>query len=146
MKISRFDDSFTRIFGDGVGITETGESFFVRFYEHFLDSSPAVRALFATTDMPRQVTMLRRSTYELVTFYVTGVLGEPLRRIAQVHQHLNLTPELYDVWLDALVATVHEFDDQCDELTEYAWRLAMSPGITYMKLWCGATQNPFDGP
>jgi hemoglobin-like flavoprotein len=146
MKIARFDESFSRIFGEGVRITETGESFFVRFYEHFLASSPMVRALFANTDMPRQVTMLRRSLYEFLTFYVTGVLSEPLRRIAQIHQHLNLTPELYDAWLDALVATVREFDDECDELTEYAWRLALTPGIAYMKLWCDTQRNPFDGP
>jgi hemoglobin-like flavoprotein len=146
MQHQRFENSFKRIFGEQVGITEAGESFFVRFYEIFLASSPVVRELFTRTDMTHQVTMLRRSLYELVTFYVSGVLSEPLRRIAQVHQHLAITPDLYDVWLDALIATVREFDSECDELTEYAWRLALTPGISYMKLWCGSSQNPYDGP
>ena len=146
MKVTRFEDSYSRIFGDRIGITAVGDLFFARFYEIFLASSPAVHELFARTDMPRQITMLRRSLYELVTFYVTGALTEPLRRVAQVHQHLGVTPELYDCWLDALIATVQEFDPACDELTEYAWRLALIPGVTYIKLWCGSDQNPFDGP
>ena len=29
---------------------------------------------------------------------------------------------------------VKEFDDQCDLSTELAWRWAMTPGITYMRL------------
>jgi hemoglobin-like flavoprotein len=146
MQIARFEASYSRIFGDQVGISEAGDAFFVRFYELFLASSPQVRELFAHTDMTRQVTMLRRSLFELVTFYVSGIVSEPLRAIAQVHQHLQLNPDMYDDWLDALVATAREFDRECDELTEYAWRLALMPGITYMKLWCGADANPFDGP
>jgi hemoglobin-like flavoprotein len=146
MQISRFEESYRRIFGDQVGISEAGDAFFVRFYELFLASSPQIRELFTHTNMARQVTMLRRSLFEVVTFYVTGIVSEPLRRIAQVHQHLNLNPAMYDDWVDALVATVREFDQDTDELTEYAWRLALTPGITYMKLWCGADANPFDGP
>src|SRR5262245_50567979 len=139
MTIEHFEASFSRIFGSQVSIDASGESFFVRFYEHFFASSPRVAAMFARTNMPRQVTMLRRSLYELVTFYVTGTLSEPLRHIAQVHQHLAVTPELYDRWLDSLIATVREFDPECDALTEMSWRLAMTPGITYLKIWCGST-------
>lgn len=146
MQIARFEASYSRIFGDQVGISEAGDAFFVRFYELFFASSPAVRGLFSHTDMTRQVTMLRRSLFEIVTFYVTGTVSEPLRRIAQIHQHLNLQPAMYDDWLDALVGTVREFDPEYDELTDYAWRIALIPGVTYMKLWCGADSNPFDGP
>jgi hemoglobin-like flavoprotein len=146
MQIARFETSYSRIFGDQVGISEAGEAFFVRFYELFLASSPAIREMFAQTDMTRQVTMLRHSLFELVAFYVSGILSEPLRRIAQIHQHLKLNPAMYDDWLNALVATVREFDDDCDELTEYAWRLALTPGITYMKLWCSSDRNPYNGP
>ena len=145
MRARRFEASFSRIFGNQVGITEAGEAFFVRFYDVFL-ASPRVREMFLRTNMGRQVTMLRRSVYELVTFYVTGTLSEPLRRVAQIHQHLPITPDLYDRWLDALIATVREFDPECDELTEAAWRFAMTPGITYIKIWCGSTCDPFDGP
>jgi hemoglobin-like flavoprotein len=145
MRLKRFEESFSRIFGHQLGITPKGEAFFVRFYEIFLES-PRVRMMFAKTDMARQVTMLRHSMYELVTFYVTGTLNESLRRVAQVHQHLAISPDLYDRWLDALITTVAEFDPECDEPTEDAWRLALTPGITYMKIWCGSTRSPFDGP
>ena len=128
MTVKHFERSFSQIFGNQVGINAAGETFFVRFYEIFLASSPRVPELFARTNMTRQVTMLRRSLYELVTFYVTGTLSEPLRHVAQVHQHLAITPDLYDRWLDALIATVREFDPECDALTEYGWRLALSAG------------------
>lgn len=146
MKTQRFEESFFRIFGNQVGITEAGEAFFVRFYDIFLGGSPRVREMFFRTNMDRQAVMLRRSVYELVTFYVTGTLSEALRRVAHIHQHLAITPDLYDRWLDALIATVREFDPECDELTESAWRIAMTPGITYIKMWCGSTRSPLDGP
>jgi hemoglobin-like flavoprotein len=145
MKLNRFEASFSRIFGNQVGITVSGEAFFVRFYEIFLES-PRVRLMFAKTDMARQVTMLRHSMYELVTFYVTGTLTESLRRVAHLHQRLALSADLYDRWLDALITTVAEFDPEYDELIEDAWRLALTPGITYMKIWCGSTRDPRDGP
>jgi hemoglobin-like flavoprotein len=145
MKLNRFEASFSRIFGNQVGITLAGEAFFFRFYEIFL-VSPRVRMMFAKTDMARQVTMLRHSMYELLTFYVTGTLTESLRHVAHVHQHLAISPDLYDRWLDALIETVAEFDPEFDELIEDAWRLALTPGITYMKMWCGSSRSPYDGP
>lgn len=145
MKLNRFEASFARIFGNQVGITVAGEAFFFRFYEIFL-ASPRVRVLFAKTDMARQVNMLRHSMYELVTFYVTGTLTESLRHVAHIHQQLAIAPDLYDRWLDALIATVAEFDPDYDELIADAWRLALTPGITYMKIWCGSSRSPYDGP
>ena len=145
MKLNRFEASFSRIFGNQIGITVAGEAFFMRFYEIFLES-PRVRMMFAKTDMARQVTMLRHSMYELVTFYVTGTLTESLRHVAHLHQRLAISSDLYDRWLDALIATVAEFDPEYDELIEDAWRLALIPGITYMKIWCGSSRNPCDGP
>lgn len=36
--------------------------------------------------------------------------------------HLDITPELYDLWLEALVATARKFDPEWDDSVESAWR------------------------
>ena len=145
-QIALFEESYARIFGDQVGITKAGDAFFNRFYDIFLRKSPRVAKLFANTDMSRQATMLRRSLYEFVTFYVTGQVNEDMRRVAALHQRLDISSDLFDLWLDALTETVAEFDSECTELTEFAWRLAMAPGITYVKLWSDFEHRPADPP
>ncbi len=47
-----FDQSYTRLFGDDVGLHEAGNTFFDRFYYHFLQD-PEIDELFRKTDMPR---------------------------------------------------------------------------------------------
>ena len=128
-----FDASYTRLFGEGVGIREESNPFFERFYIHFLDD-PRVADAFRNTDMNRQVGMLRRSFFHLVAFYVSHEPSAELERVARVHQHLGIAGTLYDLWLEALIETVREFDPDCDLTTELAWRLAMAPGLTYMRL------------
>lgn len=129
-----FDASYQRLFGDGVGINEQSDTFFAAFYRHFL-ARPEIGELFRETDMTRQVSMLRRSFYQLAAFYVTCEPSAELERIAGIHHSLGLEPSAYDVWLDALIATVADEDPRCDLTTELAWRWALTPGITYMKLF-----------
>ena len=57
-----------------------------------------------------------------------------LEYIARQHDrhHLNIEPDLYDLWLEALIDTVREFDNEFDEEIENAWRSVMRYGIEYM--------------
>jgi hypothetical protein len=145
MEVSHFDASYSRIFGDQVAISAAGDAFFGRFYEIFVARSDEIRSLFAGTDMVRQASMLRRSLYELVAFYVTGTLSEQMRDVAMIHRRLDFSPVLWDYWLDSLVETAAEYDASFDEVTGYAWRLAMTPGITYLKLSCDPATTDFAG-
>ncbi len=145
MELSPFDASYSRIFGDQVSISARGDAFFDRFYEIFVARSADVRDLFANTDMARQASMLKRSLYELVAFYVTGSVSAQMVDIAVLHRRLHFDPKLWDHWLDSLVDTAAEFDDEFNEITNYAWRLAMTPGITYLKLACHPELNGPDG-
>jgi len=129
-----FDESYTRLFGDDVGIHEAANTFFERFYYHFLQD-PEVDELFRKTDMPRQVSMLRKSFFQLAAFYVTNAPSAELERLAFIHDRLGIADAHYDRWLDALVETVKEQDSDCDLATELAWRWALAPGLTYMKLF-----------
>ena len=128
-----FDESYRRLFGEGVGINESSTPFFEAFYANFLGDPDIARA-FAQTNMRRQVAMLRSSFYHLVAFYVSATPSAELKRIARLHHELGIPHEYYDLWLDALVNTVREHDAKCDLATELAWRWAMAPGITCMRL------------
>lgn len=141
-----FEKSYIRVFGTRIGITPTGEAFFRRFYQRFFAASPRVPELFRQTDMNRQVQMLKKSLFQVVALYITNTITDHLRQIAERHRLLDIDAELYDLWLDCLVDTVVEFDDQCDFTTELAWRLALTPAITYMKLWAGSESSPMQGP
>ena len=111
----------------------SADALFKRFYQHFLEN-PAVAEMFESTDMERQVQMLKRSLFHVVAFYVTGSPGPELKRVAEMHRHLALRPEMFDGWLKALIATVKELDVAADEKTLLAWCWALTPGLTYMRL------------
>jgi truncated hemoglobin YjbI len=129
-----FDASYQRLFGDEIASAEGADRFFAAFYRRFL-ADPAIAELFADTDMQRQVVMLRKSFFHLAGFYVTNNPSGEMERMARVHHRLGVAAIDYDRWLDCLVDTVAEFDPHCDMATELAWRWALAPGITYMKLY-----------
>ena len=129
----RFEESYGRLFGSDVGIGSTGDPFFAAFYRRFL-ASPEIAGMFEATDMDKQIKMLKKSLFQLVTFYVTAEPSAELQRLAEVHANIGIKPEMFDEWLTALLATVREFDAEADEATELAWAWALTPGITYMRL------------
>ena len=130
-----FENSYRRVVGGGVGIDEKGSIFFRKFYDNFLASSDQVTEMFASTDMDQQVKMLQRSMFHMISFYVSKQEDNYLEGVAESHsakQH-NVSPGLYDLWLESLVQTVIEVDEEYDDSVGLAWRLAMAPGIVYMK-------------
>lgn len=129
-----FDASYERLFGDAIATDDSADPFFAAFYDRFLDD-PDIAELFHSTDMQRQVSMLRKSFFHLAGFYVTNTPSGELERMARLHYRLGISADHYDCWLDCLVATVAEFDPKCDQATELAWRCALIPGITFMKLY-----------
>lgn len=130
---ARFDASYERLFGQSVSIGDEAGTFFDDFYANFLRRQE-IRELFRNTDMAKQGAMLRRSLFHLVAFYVSHEPSAELERIALVHARLGIADQHYDQWLDALMETVRAHDTHCDEATELSWRLALTPGITYMRL------------
>ncbi|WP_150910753.1 globin [Marinobacter halotolerans] len=126
-----FDESFDRVLSASVN----GTDFFEAFYQRFLRASPEIQMLFRDTDMARQRSMLKKSFYSLVAFYASGTVDDVLRRVAHCHsaEALNIKPHLYDLWMECLIDTVRVFDPEYTDNVELAWRLILSPGITYMK-------------
>ena len=129
----RFRESYERLFGVGVTMGESADRFFERFYDLFLED-PEVAELFASTDMQRQVQMLKKSLFQLVTFYVINEPSAELDRLAEIHKVVGVSPGMFDTWMQALLNTVEALDPEFDQLTALAWCWALAPGMTYMKL------------
>lgn len=111
------------------------QDFFETFYRRFIASSGEVAAKFDGTDMKAQSRALRQAFYLLLR----AVGGDPeawqaleLRAIRHDSRHLDIRPELYDLWLDCLLDTVRDFDPQADAATEAAWLRTMRQGIDFM--------------
>lgn len=126
-----FEASYERIFGTDNEHQEN--EFFECFYQIFTRNED-VRLMFAETDMSKQIHMLKRSVFDLVGFYVTGIPSAEIIRLADIHRQLNIDSLWLDHWLAALVDTVDAMDPEADELARLGWMCAMLPGITLMRL------------
>lgn len=126
-----FDASFRRVLGEGA----YHPGFTARFYEHFLSASDEVAGRFSGTDMSRQKTMLHDSLLSLVDFNRSRRLTEQMARLSRVHSRSgqDIPAHLYTLWLDALLATVREFDPEFSDTVDVAWRLSLAPGIAYLQ-------------
>ncbi len=111
-------------------------TFIDRFYTIFLASSPKVQEKFANTDFERQKRALRASLHLMLLVAGDGENGPEyyLKDLAEIHskQQRNIGAELYDMWLNSLLATVREMDPRCSPDIERAWEKVMGIGIRYL--------------
>jgi hemoglobin-like flavoprotein len=128
--LQTFEASLTRC--------EADSSFFDRFYDTFLASSPKVREKFAHTDFGRQKQALRDSLRTMLRAAADRD-GNPARHLARLagrHSSgdLKVGAALYDNWLDSLLATVRTADPEYTDEIGAAWEKVMMVGIRYMLL------------
>jgi hemoglobin-like flavoprotein len=112
----------------------SGPRFLDLFYEKFMAASPAVREKFSRTDFVRQKRALRASLW-MMLMAAEDEAGGPeryLALLADVHGARGIGAELYDLWLDSLLATVEECDPQHAPEVRDAWEQVMMVGIHYM--------------
>ncbi len=85
--------------------------------------------------MDSQIHVLEKSMFHMISFYVAKTDTEYLRTIALTHnrEQYDIKPEYYDIWLEALIETVEKLDPGYNADLGLAWRLAMTPGIQFMK-------------
>jgi hemoglobin-like flavoprotein len=106
------------------------------FYQRFLASSPKVQARFAGTDFERQKRALRGSLWMILLAAQDEEKGPEryLGSLADMHsaRHLEIGAELYDLWLDTLLAAVAECDPEHTPEVRAAWERVMMVGIHYM--------------
>ena len=109
--------------------------FIQAFYQRFTSASPEVAFRFENTDFTQQVRMLERS----LLLMARAVLGEPegiahLEGVAASHskRRLNITPSLYELWLDALIETARDYDTEFDARVESAWKILLGQCVDKM--------------
>ena len=126
-----FAESYARVMGQGA----YNPDFIGRFYDLFVGSSETVADKFANTDMLLQKTMLHDSFTTLLDFNAHRKPTDYMQRLAQVHGRSgnDIPPDLYELWLESLIAVVETFDEEFSRDVELAWRLTLAPGITYLK-------------
>jgi hemoglobin-like flavoprotein len=111
-------------------------TFFSRFYQRLIDSSEDIAATFAKTDLEKQKAAVENGL-TMVLMYAKGVrwAEAPLTRIRTSHaaDRLAIRPEWYKNWVDALIETVRETDDQCTEELEQQWRQVLARPLEFIK-------------
>ncbi len=114
------------------------QDFLHHFYDAFIDSSDEVRQKFRRTDFPRQARVLADSLFVLAV--AAQGLPESIARSSlpflaerHDHAHLDIRPELYDLWLECLVDTARTHDPDFAPEVEEAWRKTLAVGIEYMR-------------
>jgi hemoglobin-like flavoprotein len=128
MKISLKEVTPKALFTQSLDRCESNDLFIKTFYERFMSSSDEVRKKFRFTSFETQNLMLIKS----LRLSAGATNGEPealaeLKVRAEIHDHhhLDIKPELYDLWLDSLVMTAQEFDSEWNSSVESAWRMIL---------------------
>lgn len=109
--------------------------FFDRFYEIFLGIHPSIKPMFAHTNFAKQKALLREGVAMMLMHLEGKSVGTlSLNRIANIHhaRRMNITPQLYEYWVNSLIATVKEYDRDCTPSLETEWRKALHEGVHYI--------------
>ncbi|WP_146369566.1 globin [Symmachiella macrocystis] len=88
--------------------------------------------MFAATDMVKQNELLQVGIESLIDFSAGDANVEvEIRRLGVLHdrQHHATRPELYPLWVNALVATIGETDSDVTPEITAAWQRVVAPGI-----------------
>jgi hemoglobin-like flavoprotein len=125
--IKLFHDSYER------AVTHEPDAFFTEFYRIFHAKSASIAQMFADTDMQMQRQALVASLMLMVWFSNERKSDEQMQQLAARHAELGIKLDLYDLWMDALIETLALVDPHHDDADALAWRIVLSPGITYMK-------------
>lgn len=110
--------------------------FFDDFYQEFVSASPIIRNKFVNTDFAKQKLLLRQGINFMIMFAGGSAVAKgTVQDLGESHSHKNLdiAPELYALWLRALLKTVKKYDANYTQETERAWNTAMTPGIELIK-------------
>ena len=105
-----------------------------------MGASPEIAELFRETDFERQRRVLRDSLYVMLVAAGTesGPAHDEVERLAARHVELGVTPEMFDVWLDALIQAAREHDTHFTDALEHDWRASFGGPMALMKSVCAS--------
>ena len=111
------------------------EAFIPAFYSAFLSSSDEVAQKFARTDFGKQELKLAQSLRTLAGVMTGDAAAlQHLNARAESHdrRHLDIRPELYELWRENLMATAATFDPDWNDYVRESWDSVLSIAIRYM--------------
>ncbi len=106
------------------------------FYQKFMASNPAIAARFANTDLEKQKEILKMSLSMAILYPRDNVIAtHSMEKIRETHARdkLNISPELYDDWLDSLVSVIGESDPEFTSELEQQWRDVLKHSIDFIR-------------
>lgn len=112
------------------------KDFFPHFYKNFTSKSPDIAERFKNTDMKRQMDALRLGLQYMIMFASgSKIAAAKVEDLGLTHDrhHRNITPELYEAWLQSLIETIKSCDPNYSDEIAMAWRNTLGFGIRQMK-------------
>lgn len=106
-----------------------------RFYEIFLNADPVIAEKFRDTDMQQQKQLLEHGIQLALMFADDNSVGKKgLARIRETHsrKNLNISPDLYSVWLESFMQAVEEIDPEYNVELDLEWREVLQKSIDYI--------------
>lgn len=106
-----------------------------RFYEIFIDSHPAIRPLFRSTDFAHQTEVLKQGL-NIAIMYAQGhpVAENSLKMLRKSHgrEGMNIDPKLYKHWVESLIKAIVEADHRFTPDIEREWREVLQKTVDYI--------------
>ncbi|MDX8395898.1 MAG: globin domain-containing protein [Mariprofundaceae bacterium] len=114
-----------------------GRSFVTAFYAKLMDTHHDIRKYFEGADMEAQTDNLARAIIMSFMFVDQDqhAATQCLNKVRESHDrhHLNIAPELYDVWLRCLIETVSFCDPDADSALLEDWHSVMTISIEHVR-------------
>lgn len=109
---------------------------FEKFYENFFKTDKRIPELFRNTDFTLQRTAIKHGI-EYMIMYAEGsrIADAKIDSLSTKHDrnHLNVQPELYNNWMEALIKTIQLYDSEFNSDLQNCWTRILSYSISRIK-------------
>ena len=105
------------------------------FYDIFLESDDRIRQQFSQIDFEKQKKLLRKALLSALTFAAGGSVARERLQALRANQHQSAgekSPEIYPVWIDALMQAIAVCDLQYGAELEADWRAVLKPTVDFL--------------
>ena len=116
------DPTQTARFSGSLARVTSSDDFFSRFYDRFMGDSDDIRNIFRGKDTDR----IHRKLKTSLEMLADNAEGQPgltmyLDMLGSTHRRLQIRPEHFARWREALITTAAEADPQWDTRIRAAW-------------------------
>ncbi len=123
--LKRFQQSLRRI--------SLKQGFYDTFYDHFMAQSDEIAGIFHARDMDQ----LKGKLKETLQMVEEALAGKPgvvlyLEMLGRIHTRLKVDQRHFEMWKEALLATIERYDDEYDAQVQTAWEEAIETVVNLM--------------